>query len=71
MYRTSYSLPRMPFEMSPDPYFFYPTTRHKEALAMLNYAVQEKNGLVVIKETDHPSRTFSRDFKKEAGTRTL
>lgn len=48
MYRTFYSLTRKPFEMSPDPYFYYPTTRHNEALAVLNYGVQEKKGLIVI-----------------------
>lgn len=48
MYRTFYSLTRKPFEMSPDPYFYYPTTRHNEALALLKYGVQEKKGFVVV-----------------------
>jgi general secretion pathway protein A len=48
MYRAFYSLTRKPFEMSPDPYFYYPTTRHNEALALLTYGVQEKKGLVVV-----------------------
>ena len=48
MYRTFYNLTRKPFEMSPDPYFYYPTTRHNEALALLTYGVQEKKGLVVV-----------------------
>lgn len=48
MYRTFYSLTRKPFEMSPDPYFYYPTTRHNEALALLTHGVQEKKGFVVV-----------------------
>ena len=109
MYRTFYSLTRKPFEMSPDPYFHYPTTRHNEALALLTCGVREKKkvssrflgevgtgetllvrclldmpvpeteggkevpGALVqmIEEGGNPSRTFSRDFKKESGTKTL
>jgi type II secretory pathway predicted ATPase ExeA len=67
MYRTFYSLTRKPFEISPDPYFCYPTTRHNEALVALNYGVQGRKGLV----GDDPSRTLSRGFTKEAGDRTL
>jgi general secretion pathway protein A len=48
MYRKFYGLTRKPFEVSPDPYFYYPTQRHNEALAMLIYAVQEKKGFVVV-----------------------
>ena len=40
MYRKFFGLTRDPFEISPDPYFFYPTPRHNEALANLNYGVQ-------------------------------
>ena len=48
MYRKFYRLTRKPFEMSPDPYFYYPTPRHNEALALLTYGVQEKKGFVVV-----------------------
>lgn len=48
MYRKFYNLTRKPFEMSPDPYFFYPTMRHNEALALLTYGVLEKKGFVVV-----------------------
>jgi general secretion pathway protein A len=48
MYRKFYGLTRKPFEVSPDPYFYYPTQRHNEALAMLTYGVQEKKGFVVV-----------------------
>jgi general secretion pathway protein A len=48
MYRKFYGLTRNPFEISPDPYFFYPTPRHNEALANLNYGVQRRKGVVVV-----------------------
>lgn len=48
MYREFYKLTRDPFEMSPDPYFFYPTSRHNEALALLNYGVLRHKGFVVV-----------------------
>ena len=48
MYRKFYKLTRNPFEISPDPYFFYPTSRHNEALANLNYGVQRRKGFVVV-----------------------
>ncbi len=48
MYRKFFGLTREPFEISPDPYFFYPTPRHNEALANLNYGVQRRKGFVVV-----------------------
>jgi general secretion pathway protein A len=48
MYRSFYNLTRNPFEVSPDPYFFYPTPRHNEALALLNYGVLRRKGFVVV-----------------------
>jgi general secretion pathway protein A len=48
MYRQFYKLNCNPFEVSPDPYFFYPTTRHNEALALLNYGVLRRKGFVVV-----------------------
>jgi type II secretory pathway predicted ATPase ExeA len=48
MYKKFYNLARNPFEVSPDPYFFYPTPRHNEALALLNYGVLRRKGFVVV-----------------------
>ena len=48
MYREFYKLKRNPFEVSPDPYFFYPTPRHNEALALLNYGILRRKGFVVL-----------------------
>lgn len=48
MYKEFYGLTRNPFEISPDPFFFYPTPRHNEALALLNYGVVRRKGFVVV-----------------------
>ncbi len=48
MYKTFFQLQRDPFEISPDPHFIYPTTRHNEALANLYYAILARKGFVVI-----------------------
>jgi len=48
MYRKYYGLARNPFDISPDRYFFYPTPRHNEALANLNYGVQRRRGFIVV-----------------------
>jgi general secretion pathway protein A len=48
MYKSFYNLRRNPFEITPDPTFLFPTTRHKEALAALYYGVRRHKGFVVL-----------------------
>jgi general secretion pathway protein A len=48
MYRKFYGLSRNPFEISPDSYFFYPTSRHNEALVNMCYGVHRRRGFVVL-----------------------
>lgn len=48
MYKKFYRLTRNPFEVSPDPYFFFPTPLHSEALANLAYGVLRRKGFVVV-----------------------
>ncbi|MGA8035500.1 MAG: AAA family ATPase [Candidatus Acidiferrales bacterium] len=48
MYKKYYGLTRSPFGVSPDPYFFYPTSQHKEALAVLHYGVLGQKGFVAV-----------------------
>jgi general secretion pathway protein A len=48
MYKSFYNLSRNPFEITPDPSFLFPTTRHKEALAALYYGVRRHKGFVVM-----------------------
>jgi len=48
MYREFYGLTRDPFEVSPDPYFYYQTPRHNEAMTILHYGVHRRKGFVVV-----------------------
>jgi general secretion pathway protein A len=48
MYKSFYNLRRNPFEITPDPSFLFPTSRHKEALAALYYGVRRHKGFVVM-----------------------
>jgi general secretion pathway protein A len=48
MYKSFYKLSRNPFEITPDPSFLFPTTKHNEALAALYYGVRKHKGFVVL-----------------------
>src|ERR1700692_5137421 len=48
MYKEFYGLTRNPFDLSPNPFFFYPPPRHAEALATLTYGVLRRKGFVVV-----------------------
>ena len=48
MYRKFFGLTRSPFEISPDPYFLFPTVRHNEALASIVHGVLRRKGFMVI-----------------------
>ena len=47
MYKAFYGFNQNPFEISPDPKFYYATPLHNEALASLVYGVQHRKGFVV------------------------
>ena len=48
MYKAFYGLSRNPFEITPDPKFFYGTPRHNEALASLSYGIERRKGFIVV-----------------------
>lgn len=48
MYKRFYQLQRNPFELSPDPSFYYPTPAHNEALASLYYGISHRRGFIVL-----------------------
>jgi general secretion pathway protein A len=48
MYKQFYGLKSNPFEITPDPSFLFPSTRHKEALAALYYGVVRRKGFSVM-----------------------
>ena len=48
MYLEYFGLNAFPFSTTPDPRFFYPSVKHKEALACLIYAVEQRKGFALI-----------------------
>jgi len=48
VYKKFYGLTRNPFEVSPDPFFFYSTPDHSEALCSLSYGILRRKGFVVV-----------------------
>lgn len=48
MYQRFYGLSRTPFEISPDPKFFFGTPRHNEALASLCHGIDRRKGFIVV-----------------------
>jgi general secretion pathway protein A len=48
MYNQFYNLKEKPFEITPDPRFLYLSESHREGLAHLIYAVNERKGFTVI-----------------------
>jgi general secretion pathway protein A len=48
MYNAFFGLSESPFNLSPDPAFFYRSRQHEEALANLIYGVQSRKGFIVL-----------------------
>lgn len=48
MYKKFYGLTRNPFEVSPDPHFYFQTPRHNEAMAVISYGVLRRKGFCVV-----------------------
>jgi len=48
MYLNRFHLTRMPFEVSPDPAFYYASTMHRLALSMLEYAIVAGSELCLV-----------------------
>jgi len=48
MYLDHFGLTAFPFATTPDPRFFYPSAKHKEALACLLYTVEQRKGFALI-----------------------
>ena len=48
MYKKFFGLSRSPFDISPDPYFLFPTPRHNEALASIVHGVSRRKGVMVL-----------------------
>jgi general secretion pathway protein A len=48
MYLEHFGLKEFPFSTSPDPRFYYPSAKHREALACLIYTVEQRKGFALI-----------------------
>lgn len=48
MYQSFYGLREMPFNVTPDPRFLYLSPTHQDALAHLQYGIQERKGFIVL-----------------------
>jgi general secretion pathway protein A len=48
MYTEFYKLKDMPFQLGPDPRFFYGSSVHKKAMAYLTYGLEQGEGFIVI-----------------------
>ena len=48
MYLEHFGLSEFPFTTASDPRYYYPTARHREALACLLYAVEQRRGLALV-----------------------
>jgi general secretion pathway protein A len=48
MYESYYGFREAPFQITPDPRFLYLTRSHRDALAYLNYGIQERKGILVV-----------------------
>jgi len=48
MYLEHFGLRAYPFSTTPDPRFYYPSAKHREALACLLYAVEQRKGFALV-----------------------
>src|SRR5437763_4977431 len=48
MYAKFYGLDKLPFQLTPDPYFFYESAEHRKAMAHLTYGLHNGEGFIVI-----------------------
>ncbi|OUS23378.1 general secretion pathway protein GspA [Thalassotalea sp. 42_200_T64] len=48
MYEQYYGLSEKPFQLSPDPKFFFGSKEHKQALSYLQYGLEQGEGFIVI-----------------------
>jgi general secretion pathway protein A len=71
IYLDFYSLNREPFGATPDPDFLYLTHGHREALAQLVYAIQERKGFMLLTaEVGTGKTTLLRALRRELDDNT-
>src|SRR3954453_4892170 len=60
MFEDHFGLTTKPFGKTPDPSFLYESPQHKEALARLEYAVEEKELALLVGDIGSGKTTLSR-----------
>src|SRR5207237_2309176 len=43
-----YNLRQLPFQLTPDPFFFYESAEHRKAMAHLTYGLHNGEGFIII-----------------------
>jgi general secretion pathway protein A len=69
MYKSFYGLNEKPFSKTPDPRFLYMSSGHQEALARLEYAVEESELALLTGEIGCGKTTISRALMDRLGER--
>ena len=69
MYKEFYGLSEKPFSKTPDPRFLYMSSGHREALARLEYAVEESELALLTGEIGCGKTTLSRALMDRVGER--
>jgi type II secretory pathway predicted ATPase ExeA len=69
MYKAFYALFEKPFSKTPDPRFLYMSSGHREALARLEYAVEESELALLTGEIGCGKTTLSRALMDRVGDR--
>lgn len=62
MYTSFYKLRARPFQLTPDPRFFFPSPPHKKAIDYLTYGLSQREGFVVITGDVGTGKTILADF---------
>ena len=71
MYESYYGLREKPFNMTPDPRYFFASSKHADALNSLLYTIQERRGFAVITgEIGSGKTTICRTLLGKLGTDT-
>jgi type II secretory pathway predicted ATPase ExeA len=70
MYQQFFQFRRLPFQLTPDPHFFFFTARHEEAFNQARYCVKERKGFMMLTgEVGTGKTTLSRLLIEHLGPR--
>jgi general secretion pathway protein A len=67
MYKHFYGLKEKPFSKTPDPHFLFLSKNHEEALARLQYAVEEKDFIILTGEVGSGKTMLTRALMDSLG----